>query len=122
MDGTVVRSASDPVSEAFSWDGSGLGAGEHTLRLEARDVAGNQGETSASVHLLAPRPVPPTPTTMPAGLLRDLGRRPDPQTRRSPCRLIPDIGADAHLTGHADAFDLPRSGASAPCRLEAKAA
>ncbi|MEW6568452.1 MAG: hypothetical protein AB1449_09880 [Chloroflexota bacterium] len=59
-DGVGIASGNGPASETFAWDGSGLGAGTHTITFSARDVAGNTAETSATVRLVAPTAVPST--------------------------------------------------------------
>ncbi|MEW6569525.1 MAG: hypothetical protein AB1449_15445, partial [Chloroflexota bacterium] len=58
-DGIGIASGNGPTSETFAWDGSGLGAGTHTLTLSAHDAAGNAAETSVAVQLVAPTAVPP---------------------------------------------------------------
>ncbi|MEW6568782.1 MAG: hypothetical protein AB1449_11585, partial [Chloroflexota bacterium] len=63
VDGIGITSGNGPASEAFAWDGSGFGAGAHTLTLSARDIVGNAAEASVSVQLVAPTAVPPTSTT-----------------------------------------------------------
>jgi hypothetical protein len=55
--GAQISSGTAPASQTLEWNGSGLPGGVHTLRLEARDVAGNAQEASRPVTLL----VPPSP-------------------------------------------------------------
>ncbi|MEW6569176.1 MAG: Ig-like domain-containing protein, partial [Chloroflexota bacterium] len=59
-EGNAIASGTGPTSESFAWEGSGLGAGTHTLTLSARDIAGNAAERSVTVQLVAPTAVPPT--------------------------------------------------------------
>jgi hypothetical protein len=59
--GASVASGSTPIAQTFSWGGSGLGGGSHTLTLEARDEAGNTAATSEPFVLILPT-AEPAPT------------------------------------------------------------
>jgi uncharacterized protein YcfJ len=62
VDGTVIQTgASD---QSIVWDGGNLSAGNHTLTLRAKDMAGNTSETSLTVTLLSPTPTA-TATSVP---------------------------------------------------------
>ncbi|MEW6569497.1 MAG: Ig-like domain-containing protein, partial [Chloroflexota bacterium] len=83
-EGNAIASGTGPASETFAWDGSGLGAGMHTLTLSARDIAGNAGETSVTVQLVAPTAVPTTETpSRPASQGSVIGRGPTATSRPS---------------------------------------
>jgi hypothetical protein len=56
--GRTVASGSGAIGQTISWDGGGLGAGIHTLELEARDEAGNASGASFDFALIVPTPGP----------------------------------------------------------------
>jgi GH24 family phage-related lysozyme (muramidase) len=59
VDGTTLTSGTAAGSGTFDWDGSALPPGPHTLTLESHDMAGNVAQTTLSVTLVSPTPVPP---------------------------------------------------------------
>jgi hypothetical protein len=58
----LITSGDASAGQTFTWDGSGLGGGTHTIALSGRDAAGNTSETSLAVSLVVPTAVPPPPT------------------------------------------------------------
>jgi len=54
--GSAIASGDSPSSQTLNWDGAGIGSGQHTLELEARDVAGNESRTTIDVQIVAPTP------------------------------------------------------------------
>ncbi|MBM3153186.1 MAG: hypothetical protein FJZ96_13450 [Chloroflexi bacterium] len=66
--GTILASGTGQTAHTYQWDGSGLGAGSHSLTLNVSDRAGNTSERSVSVLLIAPTPAPgasPVPAQQP---------------------------------------------------------
>jgi len=59
VDGTTLTSGAAGGSSAFTWDGSGLGTGDHTLLLTAVDALGNSDSITVTVRLEAEPPVVP---------------------------------------------------------------
>ncbi|MFH2102386.1 MAG: hypothetical protein ABIJ39_03400, partial [Chloroflexota bacterium] len=62
----TLASGSGPATAGLGWDGGGLPAGSGSLRLEARDLAGNTSQETLGFTIIVPTPVPPT-AVPPAG-------------------------------------------------------
>ncbi|MEW6569521.1 MAG: Ig-like domain-containing protein, partial [Chloroflexota bacterium] len=83
-EGNAIASGTGLTSETLAWDGSGLGAGTHTLTLSADDAAGNAADMTVSVQLVAPTAVPTTNTpSRPQSQDLALGRGPTATSRPS---------------------------------------
>jgi len=59
VDGTTLTSGAAGAGSAFTWDGSGLGTGDHSLLLSAVDALGNSDSVTITIRLEAEPPVVP---------------------------------------------------------------